>query len=179
MDTVEAAANEADSALSLITDSVADDPTVALAKIHYLRSRCEPETWWDFASERHRRYPDNENLAGAAAEARIDQAARWAETNQRRTLNRELRAQIAEAIAILEQMRQKFAGSEAAWDDNRMSLSVNLAVGLRLLRQHDEAKKGNRSGALRRPMNICRRALWQPLRSQPDSAMPRRRTYAV
>ncbi|MCK1314226.1 MULTISPECIES: hypothetical protein [unclassified Bradyrhizobium] len=141
MDTVEAAANEADSALSLITDSVADDPTVALAKIHYLRSRCEPETWWDFASERHRRYPDNENLAGAAAEARIDQAARWAETNQRRTLNRELRAQIAEAIAILEQMRQKFAGSEAAWDDNRMSLSVNLAIGLRLLRQHDEAKK--------------------------------------
>ncbi|OSJ19238.1 hypothetical protein BST63_03455 [Bradyrhizobium canariense] len=133
--------NEADNALSMITDTVADDPTVALAKLDYLRSRREPKIWWDFARDRHRRYPKNENLARAAAEARIDEAARSVETNQRRALERELRTQVTDAVAVLEQMRGKFANSEAAWDDNRTSLSVNLAIGLRLLRRHDEAKK--------------------------------------
>ena len=42
---------EEDDALRLVTDAVAGDPAVAVAKIDYLRSRGEPGAWWDFAKE--------------------------------------------------------------------------------------------------------------------------------
>ncbi len=73
-----------DDPLQLITEAVANDAAVALAKIDYLRSRGEPGSWWDFAIEVHARHPDDENLARVAAEAHIDRAAQWVEANDRR-----------------------------------------------------------------------------------------------
>ena len=132
---------DADDPLQFITDSIVDDPAVAFAKIDYLRSRGEPGGWWDFAKDRHARYPDNENLARASAEADIDRAAQWTEANDRCPLDEELRAQVVEATAILGQLRDKYADFELAWDDYRTSLSVNLALGQRLLRQHEQAQR--------------------------------------
>jgi predicted Zn-dependent protease len=140
-----------DDPLGFITDAIVDDPAVALAKIDYLRSKSAPGVWWDFAIDRHARYPDNENLARAAAEADIDRAAQWAEANDRRPLSDELRVRVTEATAILEQLRAKYAGSELAWDHYRRSLSVNLALGHRLLRQYREAKQAVEAALLQSP----------------------------
>ena len=99
-----------DDPLKLITEALANDPVVAMAKIDYLRSRGEPRGWWSFAKEIHARHPDDEHLARADAEADIDRAARWAEANDRRPLNGELRVQVTEATAVLQQLRSKFGG---------------------------------------------------------------------
>jgi tetratricopeptide (TPR) repeat protein len=137
--------------LRFITNVLADHPSVALAKIDYLRSRSEPGAWWAFAKESHARHPDDENLARAAAEADIDGAAQWAEANDRRPLDDDLRARVTEATAVLQRLLDKFSGSEAAWDDYQMSLSVNLAIANRLLRRHDKAKEVVTSALVKAP----------------------------
>jgi hypothetical protein len=140
-----------DDPLQLITEAVADDAAVAFAKIDYLRSRGEPGAWWDFAKEAHARHPDDENLARAAAEAQIDQAAQWVEANDRRPLTAEIRMRLEEATVVLAELQERYAGSELAWDTNRTSLSVNLAIGYRLLRQHNRAKEIVEAALLRAP----------------------------
>jgi cellulose synthase operon protein C len=140
-----------DDPLQLITEAVADDAAVALAKIDYLRSRGEPGAWWDFAIEAHARHRDDENLARVAAESHIDRAAQWVEANDRRPVNAELRMRLEEATVFLAELREKYAGSELAWDTNRTSLSVNLAIGYRLLRRHDNAKEIVEAALLRAP----------------------------
>lgn len=132
--------DERDSALALIPNTLIHDPTVALAKLDYLRSRGEPTLWWTFAREQHTRHPDNQNLARAAAEADIDEATRWSDARQRRPLNQQLRTQVERAVAALEHVRIKLANSEYAWDHSRTSLHINLAIGHRLLHRLNDAK---------------------------------------
>ena len=164
-----------DDPLQLITEAVANDAAVALAKIDYLRSRGEPGSWWDFAIEVHARHPDDENLARVAAEAHIDRAAQWVEANDRRPVNAELRMRLEEATVILAELREKYAGSELAWDTNRTSLSVNLAIGYRLLRQHNKAKNIVEAALLRAPDDqVLKQALLTISLESGDHASARR-----
>jgi hypothetical protein len=137
--------------LSFITEAVLDDPAVAVAKIDYLRTQGEPGAWWEFARERSARYPNDENLARAAAEADIDRAAQWSEANDRRPLHAELRATASKATAILDNLLEKFAGSEVAWNDYLISLSVNLAIGHRLLGNSNRATQVLEAALLKAP----------------------------
>jgi cellulose synthase operon protein C len=148
------------SALELITDAVADDAAVASAKIDYLRSRGEPGAWWDFAVEAHARHPDDENLLRAAAESHVDRSAHWAEANDRRPINAELRTPLEEATVTLEILRERYAASEFPWDVNQTSLSVNLAIGYRLLRQHDKAKRVVEEALRRAPNDRVLNEAW-------------------
>lgn len=144
----------ADDPLGFISEAVADKPEVAVAKVDYLRSKGQPSAWWEVAVEYHGRHPDDENLARAAAEADIDRASQWVEVNDHRPLDDALRNRVTEAVSRLEQLRAKYANSEVAWDDDRTSLCINLAVGQRLLRQYEEAKDTIEAALLEAPDDL-------------------------
>jgi cellulose synthase operon protein C len=131
---------EGDDPFRIIPPELEDDPSVAVAKIDYLRTRSDRGAWWQLAHDAHARHPDNENLRRFAAEADIDEGCQWADDHARTVLPAARRERIIEATNTLRELWDRALQSEDAWGDLQASLGTSLSTGYRLLRRYDRAK---------------------------------------
>lgn len=129
-----------DDPFGIISPELEHDPSVAVAKIDYLRTRSDRGAWWQLAHNAHARHPDNESLRRFAAEADIDEGCQWADDHARTVLPTELRQRVIEAANQLRGLWDKALQSEDAWGNLQASLGTSLSTGYRLLRRYDTAK---------------------------------------
>jgi cellulose synthase operon protein C len=129
-----------DDPFGIISPELEHDPSVAVAKIDYLRTRSDRGAWWQLAHDAHARHPDNENLRRFAAEADIDEGCQWADDHARTMLPAELRERIIEAANNLRERWDRALQSEDAWGNFQASLGTSLSTAYRLLRRYDRAK---------------------------------------
>jgi tetratricopeptide (TPR) repeat protein len=129
-----------DDPFRIISPELEHDPSVAVAKIDYLRTRSDRGAWWQLAHDAHARHSDNENLRRFAAEADIDEGCKWADDHARTVLPAEFRERIIKATNTLRELWDEALQSEDAWGDLQASLGSSLSTGYRLLRRYERAK---------------------------------------
>ena len=115
-------------------------PEILFVKIDYLRSQSKHEEWWSLAREAHKLGLVDPGHERFYAESIIDEACRSLENLSVENVSGSMKAQIGDAVAILENIWKTSLTSELPWDSVRGTLAGNLVTGLRILRRHEQAK---------------------------------------